>query len=254
MKKILTASLVAMMAVSAANAEIASVDYVKSKTGTLEFTGSLQNQNLTQAISTLQTEMGTISGVEGGVVSGEKLEEAITGVTDKIGNVAEGKTVVDMIADAVTSAGTAADGKIETALNAYTDTEGMNSAIATAKEAAITAAGTAADGKIETALNAYTDTEGMNSAIATAKEAAITAAGTAADGKIEALDVADAEVAGQYVSAVSEANGKISVTRASLTDVAKMDKPTACENGTATCALVYDSTTQGLKWESIVNQ
>ena len=88
----------------------------------------------------------------------------------------------------------------------------------------------------------------MNSAIADAKSEAI----ADAKGKIEALDVTDAAVAGEYVSAVSEADGVISVTRASLTDVAKMDKPTACENGTATCALVYDSATQGLKWESIM--
>lgn len=68
----------------------------------------------------------------------------------------------------------------------------------------------------------------------TAKNEAITAAGTAADGKIAAaigdLDVADAAVDGQYVSSVSEANGKITVTRAALPAAATLVEGTA--NGT----------------------
>lgn len=67
-----------------------------------------------------------------------------------------------------------------------------------------------------------------------AKNDAITAAGTAADGKIATeigkLDVADAAVGGQYVSSVSEANGKITVTRAPLPAAATLVEGTA--NGT----------------------
>lgn len=70
--------------------------------------------------------------------------------------------------------------------------------------------------------------------VETAKNEAITAAGTAADTKIAAeigkLDVADAAVDGQYVSSVSEANGKITVTRAPLPAAATLVEGTA--NGT----------------------
>lgn len=54
----------------------------------------------------------------------------------------------------------------------------------------------------------------------TAKAAAVTEAGTQADAKIagaiDALDVADSEIADQYVSAVSQENGKVKVTRKAL--------------------------------------
>lgn len=68
----------------------------------------------------------------------------------------------------------------------------------------------------------------------TAKSEAIEAAGTAADTKIATeigkLDVADAAVSGQYVSSVSETNGKITVTRAPLPAAATLVEGTA--NGT----------------------
>ena len=277
MKKILTASLVAMMAVSAANADIASTQYVTDRTGNLEFTGSLQNQNLTQAISKLQTEIGEVSGVSGGVVSGDELEEAIAGVTDKIGTVAQGETVVSMITGALDDAEKYTDDQLKN----YTTTTDMTSAINSAKSAAIAdAEGKIATAKSEaiTAAEAYADGLAKNYDAAGSAEAAETAAKAYADGlagnydaagaaatakseaiadaqaKIEALNVTDTAVAGEYVSAVSEANGKISVTRAALTDVAKMTVPEACEKGTATCALVYDNQTKKLKWESIINQ
>ena len=67
-----------------------------------------------------------------------------------------------------------------------------------------------------------------------AKTEAIAAAGTAADGKIAAaigaLDVTDAAVGGQYVSSVSEKDGKITVTRAVLPAAATLVEGT--ENGT----------------------
>ena len=67
-----------------------------------------------------------------------------------------------------------------------------------------------------------------------AKNDAIAAAGTAADGKIAAaigaLDVTDAAVGGQYVSSVSEKDGKITVTRAALPAAATLVEGT--ENGT----------------------
>lgn len=73
-----------------------------------------------------------------------------------------------------------------------------------------------------------------------AKTDAITAAGTAADEKIlaavQALDVADIAVAGQYVSAVTETDGKIKVTRAQLPST-----PTLVE-GTTNGTVKYNGT------------
>ena len=89
--------------------------------------------------------------------------------------------------------------------------------IATAKQEAIDAAATDATQKANAA-----------------KDAAVAAAGTAADGKIATeigkLDVTDAAVSGQYVSSVSETDGKIKVTRAPLPAVATLVEGT--ENGT----------------------
>ena len=294
MKKILTASLVAMMAVTAANADIASTKYVNTQSGLPEsqktfvagdFKGvAADKTNLKDAVNAIADSIsdGTAFGADSidgsalkdGTVAKAKLDAGVQASLDKADNalqstdLAEYAKTVDVVtneemttfqgqntqaiadakSEAIADAGTAADGKIQTALADYTNTTDMNSAIATAKGEAVTAAGTAADTKIQTALADYTNTTDMNSAIATAKSEAI----ADAQGKIEALDVEDAAVAGEYVSAVSEANGKISVTRASLTAVAKMNVPTECENGTATCALVYDNVTKDLKWESIV--
>lgn len=97
---------------------------------------------------------------------------------------------------------------------AIADAEGK---IATAKQQAIEAAAADATTKAEKA-----------------KTEAIAAAGTAADGKIAeaigALDVTDAAVGGQYVSSVSEEDGKIKVTRAPLPAAATLVEGT--ENGT----------------------
>ena len=71
-----------------------------------------------------------------------------------------------------------------------------------------------------TAINAGDATvavEGTNvSAQITSLAKSIKAASNAANAAIDALDVTDTAVTGQYVSAVSETNGKISVTRANL--------------------------------------
>lgn len=109
----------------------------------------------------------------------------------------------------------------------YADTVADN-----AKQAAITDA----ENKIATAKQDAIDiaaTDAQQKADM-AKESAIAEAGTAADGKIVeaigALDVADVAVDGQYVSSVSEENGKIKVTRTSLPAAATLVEGT--ENGT----------------------
>lgn len=108
--------------------------------------------------------------------------------------------------------------------------------VKTAKQEAISTASADATSKANNAKNeaieaAATDAD---TKAEKAKNDAIAAAGTAADGKIAAaigaLDVADAAVGGQYVSSVSEKDGKITVTRAPLPAAATLVEGT--ENGT----------------------
>ncbi len=139
MKKILTVSLFAMMAVSAANADIASTKFVTDRTGNTTFTGSVEGAaDLTVAVNTLAGKVDTVAGSGEGSVSDQ----------------------------------------IDSALEDYTNTAGMNSAIDAAKQAAITAAANdatkyidadelaASQGTQDTTLKAYADA---------AKEAAIAA-------------------------------------------------------------------------------
>ena len=66
MKKIFMASLVAMMAVTAANADIASTDYVMSRTGnvsSLEIIKDIENKTLTGAVERLAGRQQLIAGL-----------------------------------------------------------------------------------------------------------------------------------------------------------------------------------------------
>ena len=143
MKKILTVSLFAMMAVSAANADIASTKFVTDRTGDTQFEGSVaQATDLTAAVNALAGKVDTVAGTGQGSVSDQ----------------------------------------IDSALEDYTNTAGMNSAIDAAKQAAITAAATAAEQYIDadelaasqntqdTTLKAYADSQAT-----AAKDAAIAA-------------------------------------------------------------------------------
>lgn len=112
------------------------------------------------------------------------------------------------------------DGSVKKALKdakAYTDQE-----VATAKEALV---GTAEDTDAsDTVKGAKKYADKLNTAMGTRMDAVETALGdggsvaTKITAAINALDVADTVVAGQYVSAVSEEDGKIKVSRASLPD------------------------------------
>ena len=87
-------------------------------------------------------------------------------------------------------------GLIDTALESYTTTVNMNSAIATAKQEAIDAA----NGYTDTALESYTTTVNMNSAIATAKQEAIDAAAADATSKADAAKAGALSEAKTYVN------------------------------------------------------
>lgn len=112
MKKILTASLVAMMAVTAANADIASTQYVNKKTGDLQFTDAKLVQSasdLTAAVMTLDEKLATVAGTGEGSV-----ESQIEGAVGNLGNNANGQaytTVADAIAGEVKKL---ADGAVKT--------------------------------------------------------------------------------------------------------------------------------------------
>ncbi len=159
----------------------------------------------------------------------------VKAVEDSIGTVPSDKTVVEMISDAQTAA-------------TYNDTEvrGLISDNADAIAGVKTLVGdTAVATQISTAVgNAKTELKGSASdtdasaTIAGAKkyadkldaamdtrvdalEAAVGEGGSVATQiktAIEALDVEDAAESGKYVSAVSETDGKITVTRAALPD------------------------------------
>lgn len=116
MKKILTASLVAMMAVTAANADIASTKYVSDQTGsTVAFkagdfgTGIAKDAtNLKAAVTAISDAVAGLSGNGTGSV-GDQIDTKIdTFEEDVIGTVTEGKTVTEMISDAQA----AAEGKV----------------------------------------------------------------------------------------------------------------------------------------------
>ena len=154
-----------------------------------------------------------------GVAEGEggaKLLQAVADTSAAIGtkSVENTKTIYKRIEDLEakkhkTSDVTAATGKYVSGVKVD-----ANGAL-TIKETSLTAGGVAA-----AAINAGDATvavEGTNvSAQITSLAKSIKAASNAANAAIDALDVTDTAVAGKYVSAVSETNGKIKVTRANL--------------------------------------
>ena len=182
--------------------------------------------------------------------AGDDAQADVDALEAKVGPVPADKTVVQMISDAQTAAtydDTALKGRVsanETAIGALQGlvgdkkvSEQINTAIADLNLAATyEAKGAAATVKTElvgkdadtdasaTIAGAKKYADKLDAAMDTrvdALEAAIGAGGsvgTQIDEKINALDVEDTAVAGQYVSAVSETDGKITVTRAALPD------------------------------------
>lgn len=160
----------------------------------------------------------------------------------KVGTVTDGKTVVGMIADAQSAAEakvTAEETRAMKAEKANADaisalqTKVGDSSVASQISTAVTNAKTelkgtdadTADSATIAGAKKYADSldAAMDSRV-DALEAAIGAGGsvgTQIDEKIQALDVEDTAIGGQYVSAVSETDGKISVTRAALPDYSK---------------------------------
>lgn len=182
--------------------------------------------------------------------AGDDAQTAVDTLAGKVGTVPADKTVVQMISEAQTAA-TYDDTQIKKDIKANADAIGVLEGyvggvnVSTQIQTAITnlnlpatyeAKGAAATVKTElvgkdtdtadsaTIVGAKKYADGLNTAMDTrvdALEAAIGEGGSVGaqiDAKIQALDVDDAAVAGQYVSAVSETDGKITVTRAALPD------------------------------------
>lgn len=167
--------------------------------------------------------------------AGTDAQASVNALSAKVGTVPESKTVVQMISDAQTAA-TYNDTTVKADIN--TNKEGIaalntlvgDTAVATQISTAVTAAKTELKGgtsdtdasatiagakkyadKLDTAMDARVDALEASIGEGGSVSAQITA-------EINKLDKADEAVDGKYVSAVSEADGIITVTRAALPD------------------------------------
>lgn len=179
MKKILTVSLVAMMAVTAANADIASTKYVDDRTGDITGLTTTTKTSLTAAVNELNT---TVTSLNTG---------ASTGVATQITNALKGATANDF-SDGVKASLGKADTAVQTTAFETFKTDNSE-AIADAKQEAIDAAALDATTKAnaaESAAKTYAD--GLKTTIdaeyAAADAATLQSAKTYADGKASAAE------------------------------------------------------------------
>ena len=237
--------------VSAAKTELqGKIDAINNtETGVLKtaqtYADSKVSELATGAVATNTSAIATLNGTGAGSVSKA---------------VADAKDALQGQIDALNNGDNSVSKQIDNKIGKLADgAENVATAIANAKAAAELDATTKANAALAEAKS-YADTaeaDAISTAAADAKSKADQALADAkADAKlkIEALDKADTAVAGEYVSAVSEVDGVISVSRAALTPVAKMDVPADC--ATKLCALVYDKVNSSagnpvLKWEVI---
>lgn len=167
--------------------------------------------------------------------AGTDAQASVNALSAKVGTVPESKTVVQMISDAQTAA-TYDDTTVKADIN--TNKEGIaalntlvgDTAVATQISTAVTAAktelkgGTSDTDASATIAGAKKYADKLNTAMDTrvdALEASIGEGGSVSaqiTAEINKLDKADTAVDGKYVSAVSEADGIITVTRAALPD------------------------------------
>lgn len=152
----------------------------------------------------------------------------VKAVEDSIGTVADGKTVVQMITDEATTARAAE----KTNADAIKEVKGLvgDTAVATQISTAVSNAktelkgGASDDDTSVTIAGAKKYADKLNIAMDTrvdALEAAVGEGGSVSAqiaAEIQKLDKEDSAVAGKYVSAVSETDGVITVTRADLPD------------------------------------
>ena len=170
--------------------------------------------------------------------AGTDAQTSVNALSAKVGTVADNKTVVQMISDAQAAAtydDTTVKAGIKTNKDDIADLNALvgDTAVATQISTAVTAAKTELKGgtsdtdasatiagakkyadKLDTAMDARVDALEASIGEGGSVSAQITA-------EINKLDKADTAVDGKYVSAVSETNGIITVTRADLPDYSK---------------------------------
>ena len=230
MKKILTVSLFAMMAVGAANADIASTDYVGGLTGSVVFTSDLlSGKNLTEAAVALEGQLGTLTGnnstLEGRIEAAENAASANADAIEAMdaaykaadtATLNSAKSYADDLASNYDASGSAAqalvdakayadaeDKKIEDTIGEVADDKTVVQMIAEAQSAAtyndaevrgLISGNTSAIEALGTAYQAA-DTATLNSAKSYADSLArnYDASGSAAQALVDAKAYADAE-------------------------------------------------------------
>lgn len=106
------------------------------------------------------------------------------------------------------------------------------------------------EAKVDTASESYLTVSssglkvsGIDDAIAAAKSEAVSSASSAATTAINNLDVSDSAVATKFVTAVSETDGKISVSRGAVTSTDKTVTVSSASDGGINLAVNVDGTT-----------
>ena len=240
MKKLLGISLVAMMSVTAANAEIASKAYVDQQDGTLSQLTTTAKTNLVAAINELAAKAGSSS------------------VADQIAAALEDYSTTEEANALYDEAGAATD-----AVNAITAT-GSNGVNASASNGAITVSGvaatTSAAGVVQLA-DAAAVTAGTAGRVVDAaqlKAVADTAGGNLTTALADYtptanLDSSTTATTGQVVTAISMENGVLSQTTADpLTNASYQLQAAGGEAGKYALTAVYDgSLLTGYAWELI---
>ena len=164
MKKLLTVSLFAIMAVSAANADIASTKYVGDQitatAGALSSLATTEKGNLVGAINEVKAEITTVSGNSG--VWKSDLEQSISDLTDVVDGKAEAATVTALEGRVAT-----AEGDITALETSLSETGTTGQAIAAAKKAGDDAQADLDAYKIE-AANTFMDSGEVSAAITSA--------------------------------------------------------------------------------------
>ena len=264
MKKILTVSLFAIMAVSAANAEIASTKYVDDAKAAAvgsakDYTDSVFGNTgddvstLMSNVDGLQNSIDTIQGTLTSMDTAyEAADTALDGRVDTLeaDNTTNQTNISTLQSDvaALKSGDNSVAKQIETALTNYSTTEEMNTAIA--NDAVNTVVAGAANGTILVDNQAVSIT-GLKSAAFT-ESSAYDAAGSAAAAQEAA--VAAAKTAGDAAYAVKGtedvASGNttaINTINTNMGPLAGVTIPDACATGR--CALVMEG--GAAKWETI---
>ena len=275
MKKILTVSLFAMMAVSAANADIASTDYVGNQitatAGTLTSLTTTEKGNLVGAINEVRGQLTSISEEQGGNLSA--VEQSVSDLTD----------VVNAMDDAYKAADTALDGRLTTAEGKITiieESDAMTSGITSDKvtkydayDARITTAKSTADGAVTvntqqgTAISANTaaitklngDKNTTGSVLKSIEDNAVnTVTSGSANGTI-AVDGQDVAVKGlgtaaytpktDYATSTQGTKADNAVARTQIGAAANFAITDECKAQGAVCSLVVRAGVAG--WEKV---